>query len=349
MSLSVDPGSVLEDAGPTVVAVTAALDGATRSEPTTVTVSVGATNDSAASGTDYAVVSDFEVTIAPGAVNGEASFTLTPTDDLVLEETETITISGSAAGLAVDPAELTLEDDDVASSSVELSVDPTSVSEDGGVAVVSVTAALDGAVRPGATTVTVSVGAPGDSATSGTDYAAVSDVELTIRAGATSGRASFTLRPTNDQTLERDEAITVSGAAAGLTVESTTMTLEDDDDDGPSTAVLLTVTPSSISERSGPQDVLVTARLDGVPREVDTVVRLEIGDRDDTARPNFDYVFSGTRTTTIAAGEIEATLNIRFIPTHDGFPEGEETVTVRASIRATRRTRGPAGDAHHNG
>ena len=83
------------------------------------------------------------------------------------------------------------------------------------------------------------------------------------------------------------------------------MTLEDDDDDGPSTAVLLTVTPSSISERSGPQDVLVTASLDGVPREVDTVVRLVIGDRDDTAQPNFDYVFSGTRTTTIAAGEIE--------------------------------------------
>ena len=331
MSLSVDPGSVSEDAGPTVVAVTAALDGAARSEPTTVTVSVGATNDSAASGTDYAVVSDFEVTIAPGAVNGEASFTLTPTDDLVLEETETITISGSAAGLAVDPAELTLEDDDVASSSVELSVDPTSVSEDGGVAVVSVTAALDGAVRPGATTVTVTVGAPGDSATSGTDYAAVSDVELTIRAGATSGRASFTLRPTNDQTLERDEAITVSGAAAGLTVESTTMTLEDDEDDGPSTAVLLTLTPSSISERSGPQDVLVTARLDGVPREVDTVVRLEIGDRDDTARPNFDYQFSGTRTTTIAAGKTEATLNIRFDPRHDGLPEGEETVTVTAS------------------
>ena len=331
VSLSVDPGSVSEDAGPTVVAVTAALDGAARSEPTTVTVSVGATNDSAASGTDYAVVSDFEVTIAPGAVNGEASFTLTPTDDLVLEETETITISGSAAGLAVDPAELTLEDDDVASSSVELSVDPTSVSEDGGVAVVSVTAALDGAVRPGATTVTVTVGAPGDSATSGTDYAAVSDVELTIRAGATSGRASFTLRPTNDQTLERDEAITVSGAAAGLTVESTTMTLEDDEDDGPSTAVLLTLTPSSISERSGPQDVLVTARLDGVPREVDTVVRLEIGDRDDTARPNFDYQFSGTRTTTIAAGKTEATLNIRFDPRHDGLPEGEETVTVTAS------------------
>ena len=98
MSLSVDPGSVLEDAGPTVVAVTAALDGAVRSEPTTVTVSVGATNDSAASGTDYAVVSDFEVTIAPGAVNGEASFTLTPTDRPSLEETETITISGSAPG-----------------------------------------------------------------------------------------------------------------------------------------------------------------------------------------------------------------------------------------------------------
>ena len=68
-------------------------------------------------------------------------------------------MSGSAVGLTVEPAELTLEDDDEASTSVELSVSPAVVSEDGGAQQIAVTAALDGAARSEATPVTVSVGA----------------------------------------------------------------------------------------------------------------------------------------------------------------------------------------------
>ena len=47
----------------------------------------------------------------------------------------------------MEPAELTLEDDDEASTSVELSVSPGSVSEDGGAQQIAVTAALDGVAR----------------------------------------------------------------------------------------------------------------------------------------------------------------------------------------------------------
>ena len=105
-------------------------------------------------------------------MSGEATFTLTPVDDEIAEGDEAITVSGTA-GLSVEPAALTLEDDDEASTSVELSVSPAVVSEDGGAQQIAVTAALDGAARSEATPVTVSVGAAGDAAASGTDYQAV--------------------------------------------------------------------------------------------------------------------------------------------------------------------------------
>ena len=119
----------------------------------------------------------------------------------------------------MEPAELTLEDDDEASTSVELSVSPAVVSEDGGAQQIAVTAALAGAARLEATPVTVSVGAAGDAAASGTDYQAVSDFVLTIAPGALSGEATFTLTPVDDRVAEGDEAITVRGSASGLSVE----------------------------------------------------------------------------------------------------------------------------------
>ena len=131
--------------------MTAALDGGARLDETVVTVSVGAPGDTAALGTDYQAVSDFVLTIPEGSASGEATFTLTPVDDGVAEGDEAITVSGSAAGLSVEPAELTLEDDDEASTSVELSVSPAVVSEDGGAQQIAVTAALDGAARTEAT------------------------------------------------------------------------------------------------------------------------------------------------------------------------------------------------------
>ena len=173
-------------------------------------------------------------------------------------------MSGSAVGLTVEPAELTLEDDDEASTSVELSVSPASASEDGGAQQIAVTAALDGAARSEATPVTVSVGAAGDAAASGTDYQAVSDFVLTIPEGFVSGEATFTLTPVDDGIAEGDEAITVRGSASGLAVEPAELTLEDDDE--ASTSVELSVSPAVVSEDGGAQQIAVTAALDGAAR-----------------------------------------------------------------------------------
>ena len=120
-------------------------------------------------------------------MSGEATFTLTPVDDGVAEGDEAITVSGSASGLSVEPAELTLEDDDEASTSVELSVSPASASEDGGAQQIEVTAALDGAARTAATAVTVSVGAPGTRRRPGPTTQAVAGLRPDDRGGAFRG------------------------------------------------------------------------------------------------------------------------------------------------------------------
>ena len=102
------------------------------------------------------------------------------------------------------------------------------------------TATLGGsATRPGATDVVVSVG--GGTATSGTDYAAVSDFTVTIPQETASGTGTFTLTPTQDAIAEGDETIDVTGAADGFTVTKAQMTLTDDETAPAS--ITLTVSP----------------------------------------------------------------------------------------------------------
>ena len=329
VELSVSPRSVSEDGGARQIEVTAALDGAARSEATPVTVSVGAAGDAAASGTDYQAVSDFVLTIPEGFVSGEATFTLTPVDDGVAEGDEAITVRGTASGLTVEPAALTLEDDDEASTSVELSVSPASASEDGGAQQIAVTAALDGAARSAATAVTVSVGAAGDTAASGTDYQAVSDFVLTIPEGFVSGEATFTLTPVDDRVAEGDEAITVSGSAVGLTVEPVELTLEDDDE--ASTSVELSVSPRSVSEDGGAQQIAVTAALDGAARSEATAVNLTVGGAGDSAVSGTDYASVAGFVLTIEEGRTSGTATFTLTPEDDGIAEGDEAVTVRGS------------------
>ena len=77
-----------------------------------VTVSVGAPGDTAIEGTDYSTVDDFTLAIAANEVSGTETFMLTPVDDPVDEEQQTITVSGTTRDLTVDAATLTIVNDD---------------------------------------------------------------------------------------------------------------------------------------------------------------------------------------------------------------------------------------------
>ena len=65
------------------------------------------------------------------------------------------------------------------------------------------------------------MGASGDSATEGTDYADVQEFTLTIPVGMAQGTATFELTPMQDTVAEGDEEVSVKGTATGFTVTGT--------------------------------------------------------------------------------------------------------------------------------
>ena len=129
VDLSVDPAQVREDAGATTVRVTASLNADARARDTDVMVRVGAPGDSAVEGTDYETVADLTLTIDAGETSAETTFGLAPTNNNAVDGAKTITVDASASGLAVRSADLTLNDDDVESTTVTLTLDPLEVRE----------------------------------------------------------------------------------------------------------------------------------------------------------------------------------------------------------------------------
>ena len=234
-TLFLEPAFISEDNG--VSTVTATLDKISTAE-TTITVSAAAV--SPAMDSAFTLSSDTTLTIAAGATTSTGTVTISAVNNTADDDNREVTVSGTVANAdegvtAPQDVTLTILDDESASTTVTLTVSPTSVREDArrayeyGAAetTVTVTAALDGDAR-GQTEVTVSVS--GDSATAGTDYTAVQDFTITIAAGETSGTGTFTLAPIDDLVDEPDETVTVTGTTtSGLSVEPATIRIEDND------------------------------------------------------------------------------------------------------------------------
>ena len=333
VTLSVKPASVAEGDAATTVTVTATLEGgASLASATEVTVQVGASEDTATEGTDYAEVSDFTVTIPGGVLEGTGTFSLSPTNDVVAEGGEAISVAGSttAVGLTVTGTTVRLTDDEAAPMEVALSVEPESVAEGDTATTVTVTATLEGgATLASATEVTVQVGASEDTATEGTDYAEVSDFTVTIPGGVLEGTGTFSLSPTNDVVAEGGEAISVAGSttAVGLTVTGTTVRLTDDE--AAPTQVTLSVEPGAVAEGDAATTVTVTATLEGgatLPEA--TQVTVSVGASGDTATEGTDYAEVSDFTVTIPGGMLEGTGTFELAPMNDDIAEGSETVSV---------------------
>ena len=328
VNLSLNPSSVGEGDSAKTVTVTAAFSNTnTYTAAKTVTVTVGGSG-TATSGTDYTAVSNFDVTIDAGKTSGTATFTLTPTQDTLVEGNETIGVAGSATGLTVNKADLTLTDDDAAPE-VNFSLNPSSVSEGASGTSVTVTATFSNSSTYGADKkVTVSVGGSG-TATSGTDYAAVSNFDVTITKGKTIGTATFTLTPTQDTLIEGNETIGVAGSTAGLTVNGSTLTLTDDDD---IPAVNLSLNPASVGEGASETTVTVTAAFNNSSTYgADKKVTVTVG-KTGTATSGTDYTTVSSFDVTIDAGKTSGTATFALTPTQDTLVEGNETIGVAGSV-----------------
>ena len=284
LTLEAIPGSIAEAGGTSTVTVSTG-SGSTFPAAHTIRLDLSGT---ATQGTDYTV--DATALTLPAGVGQDPSSVMTTVrakDDPIDDDGETIVVSATRGGVEFANRTVTVTDDEVGSTWVDLAVNPAQVREDAGATTVRVTASLNADARGQDTEVTVTIGAGGDSAVEGTDYGTVADLTPTIIAGETSAETMFSLEPTNDDSVDGSKTITVDGSTPGLAVRSTDLTLNDDD--VASTKVTLTLDLLEVSESAGSRTVRVTGTLDGGTRAEDTEVRLTVGAAGDAAVPGTDY------------------------------------------------------------
>ena len=321
--LSLNPTAVGESAAATAVTVTASLNNSPLPAATTVTVS--RTGGTATSGTDYPAVTDFVITIPAEQTSGTAQLSFDPSGDNLAEGDETVILTGSAAGLDAGTATLTITDDDAAPTAVMLSLNPAAVGESATATTVTVTASLNGSPLPTATTVTVS--RTGGTATSATDYPAISDFTVTIQDGQTSGTAQLSFDPRGDGLAEGDETVILTGTTTGLDAGTATLTITDDD--AAPTAVMLSLNPAAVGESAAATAVTVTASLNNSP--LPTATTVTVSRTGGTATSGTDYPQVSAFTVTIPAEQTSGTAQLSFDPTGDGLAEGDETVILTGS------------------
>ncbi len=268
IALSLDPDEVTEQGGRQTVTVTAVLNAGARTADTLVNVTVAGLTATVVE--DFAAVGGFQITIPATQTNGQNSFSLTPVNDGIAEGDETLQVSGTST-LSVTAVELTISDDDIASTGIALTLDPQQVTEQGGRQTVTVTAVLNAGARTADTLVNVTVA--GLTATVVEDFAAVGGFQITIPATQTNGQNSFSLTPVNDGIAEGDETLQVSGTST-LSVTAVELTISDDDI--ASTGIALTLDPQQVTEQGGRQTVTVTAVLNAGARTADTLVNVTV-------------------------------------------------------------------------
>ena len=291
VTLALNPSSIAESGTGNVATVTARLSHPSGAATTvTVTAVAGA----------YTVGSDATIVIAAGETTN-ASDTATvaavdnPTDEPDRTPTVTATITNARAAadsttMTVTGATLTVRDDDAAPTAT-LALDPSSVSENGGIA--TVTATLS---HPSSEPSTVTVAAVSGAYTVGTD------ATITIAAGSTTAASDTVLVTAVDDDVHQGSAgrsATVTGALANGqgagAVTGAALTLSDDET-LPTAALALSST--SISETGGVSTV--TATLSGPSSEAVTVT---VATAPGAGAVVDDFTLSSTTTLTIAAGE----------------------------------------------
>ena len=370
VTLTVSPDAVGEGASATTVTVTARLNGGTRSGATPVAVTVG--SGTATSGTDFAAVTGFDISIAAGTLANTGTFTLSPTQDTVDEPDETVRVDGATTvpGFMVTGTTLEIMDDD-GLPAVTLSLSSTSIPEDGGVATVA--ASLSHA-SSAATTVAVSVSA--DPPTVAGDYTLSANTTLTITAGETASTGTVTVTGVDNDVDAADKTVTVKGAAgntAGISGPSDAiLTLLDDDtrgvtvskadldiDEGGSGTytVVLTSEPTgevvvTPSRSSGDEDVTVSGALTFTTADWATAQTLTVSSAQDSDAVDDTAVIghsvSGADYGGVTAAPVDVTVDddetassvvtLTVSPDEVGEGAAATTVTVTARLDGAMRS-----------
>jgi hypothetical protein len=304
--LSVDDVTVAEDAGQ--AAVTVRLSAAS-AEP--VSVRVATVEGSASEQVDYAGV-DTRVTFEPGATT--VSVPVSVVEDAVPEGDETfaVTLSSPAGATIGDATAVVTIRDGGGGDLPVVSVDDTSVAENGGAAVFPVRL-----TKAPATPVTVRWATSEGTAT-GTDFTGGTG-EVTFAPGAVT--ASVEVPVVDDAAIEGDESFTLTlSAPSGATLGDASAAGVILDDDDSVVRPVLSVTDASVREDGGPAvfEVRLSEAATGP-------VSVAWATGDGTAVAPGDYT-GGAGRVSFAPGEVSAPVEVPV--TEDAAAEGDETFTL---------------------
>ena len=286
------------------VTLTATASPAVR-EATVVTLERDA--GSTAGAGDYRVA-PASITIPAGGTSGAAELTFT--DDLVVEDDETLTLNARVGGVSAGSVTVTVTDDDVAAT-YTLSP-PTASVEEGGRVTLTVTA--DPAVREN-TVVTLERDA---GSTAGADDYRLTPARVVILAGESS--ADVTLRAEDDAEVEGDETLTLNARVGDVSAGSVTVTVTDNDVE---TTYDLSASAASVEEGG---TVTLTATASQAVRE-NTVVTLT---RDAGSTAGADDYRLTPASITIPAGGTSGDATLTAVD--DTAVEGEEKLTLNALV-----------------
>ena len=341
VSLTLSDATGYEGDPAKTVTVTATLDGSARAVDTKVAVAVAA---GTADPGDFTAVPDFEILIPKGESAGTGEFTLEVADDADIELDQTLTVSGTAEGVTVGSATITLVDNDYGdgrpppltlfAASLPDGSDESSDSIE--VEIGALYQFMDrGIPETEDTVVTVSVSS--GTAIAGVDFEAVEDFDITIPAKQTLAFATFTLKPIADALIEGYETVTLSGAAENTSVswqspgqERAEVQLQD----ATPWNLSLTASPDRVAENAGATEVAASLAFEGKVRfGYDAEVKVFVKGSGEAAAVDFEPVppFS----LTFPAGAQSASGTFELKPLDDAIDEIDETLTVEARVVAT--------------
>ena len=288
----------------------------------------------ATAGTDYTAVSQTTLTFAAGEtsetvrvlVTGDATDEPDETVRLTLSGPTNATLGSAATGVG------TITDDDAAPT---VSIGSASVAEgDSGEADLDFTVSLSAASGKQVTVNYAVDGTDGGTATSGTDYAAVTETTLTFAVGDTSKTA--TVRVKGDTTDEPDETVRLTLSAPGnatLGSASTGVGTITDDDAAPT--VTLSLTPSTIDESdqdAGTPDTSVSAVSASLSHASAAEIRVSVAAAAGSNAASGDFALSSNTALSITAGSTASTEAVTVSAVDNAKDEADKQVTVSGTV-----------------
>ena len=262
----------------------------------------------------------------------------------------TVTATVSSTEVTEDSdEELEISAQQTVQADLELSVNPASVREDAGETDIEVTVQVtDDTAVDADTYVLLSISGEGLN----TRYL-IGLTTLRIPAGEKRATETLTLTPINDDVIDADLPIVISGnAGGGKTVESTTLTLIDDDKD--SQNIHLSVDVAELTRFDDATDITVTATLDGKVLNEATSFSLIIGDHPDLASdPNTDLDGDGdmddddaTKDNREAQRDVDYSVTLASLTIPRNAVSGTATITItpQNQLPGTIRVASPDND-----